>query len=150
MPIIIQNLLEEYGLQGALLVTSGLILNTAIVGSLMRPFPNKENILNPVRTEEEPLVDEFDRFDSTNPYKDKCSLSESHIGKYTESIITKELQLDDQSLCLHLIQKRHNNNRERSFSKRDKDRAPSNMRNRSYNSIKDLPHRVFGNAINIY
>ena len=66
MPIIIQNLLEEYGLQGALLVTSGLILNTAIVGSLMRPFPNKENILNPVRTEEEPLVDEFDRFDSTN------------------------------------------------------------------------------------
>jgi sugar phosphate permease len=70
MPIIIQNLLEEYGLQGALLVISGLILNTAIVGSLMRPFPNKENILNPVRAEKEPLVDEFDRFDSTNPYKD--------------------------------------------------------------------------------
>ena len=150
MPIIIQNLLEEYGLQGALLVSSGLILNTAIVGSLMRPFPNKENILNPVRAEEEPLVDEFDRFDSTNPYKDKCSLSESHIGKYTESIITKELQLDDQSLCLHLIQKRHNNNRERSFSERDKDSAQSNMRNRPYNYIKALPHRVFGNAINIY
>lgn len=150
MPIIIQNLLEEYGLQGALLITSGLILNTAIVGSLMRPFPNKENMLDPVRTEEEPLVDEFDHFDSTNRYKDKCSLSESHIGKYTESIITKDLKLDDQSLCLHLLQTRHSNLRERSFSERDKDSESSNMRNRPYNSIKALAKGVSENAINIY
>lgn len=148
MPFIIQNLLEEYGLQGALLVTSGLILNTAIVGSLMRPFPNKESTLDPVKTEEEPLVDEFDHFDSTNRYKNKFSLSESHIGKYTESIITKDLKLDDQSLCLS--QTRHNNYRERSFSERDKDSESSNMRNRQYNSIKALAKGVSGNAINIY
>lgn len=150
MPIIIQNLLEDYGLQGALLVTSGLMFNNVIVGSLMRPFSNKENSLDPVKTEEESLVDEFDNFDSTNRYKDKYSLSESHIGKYTESITAKKLQLDDQSLCLHLLQTRHNNYRERSFSERDKDSISSNMRNIPYNSVKALANTVSGNEINIY
>lgn len=53
MPVIIRNLLDTYGLKGALMVVSGLMFNNVAVGAVMRPFPSENEDTDETIVEED-------------------------------------------------------------------------------------------------
>ncbi|CAC5371212.1 unnamed protein product [Mytilus coruscus] len=98
-PVIIRKLLDNYGLQGALLVVSGLILNNVIVGALMRPFLSDPVIeKDSVDSESEADILKIKR----NWLKDEISVSVDNVPGYFSK---QRYQVEDQEPFMDLIDK---------------------------------------------
>ncbi|XP_071144197.1 monocarboxylate transporter 12-like isoform X1 [Mytilus edulis] len=104
-PIIIQKLLDNYGLQGALLVISGILLNNVVVGALTRPFfsrkatqkdvsKNAKNNNTCYSSKNGDLTEDdkkkgFSRKVSENPIAE-YSLSVDNVAKYYEPEVSSD------------------------------------------------------------
>ncbi|VDI16709.1 Hypothetical predicted protein [Mytilus galloprovincialis] len=98
-PVIIRKLLDSYGLQGALLVVSALILNNVIVGSLMRPFLSEVV----VETEADDSESEADvLIIKRNLLNDEISVSVDNVSGYFSR---QKYQNQDQELFMNLTDK---------------------------------------------
>ncbi|XP_052086163.1 monocarboxylate transporter 5-like isoform X6 [Mytilus californianus] len=99
-PVIIRKLLDNYGLQGALLVVSGLILNNIIVGALMRPFLS-EPVVEKQDVDSESEADII--ITKRNWLKDEISISLDNVPGYFSR---QKYQVEDQEPFMDLIDKR--------------------------------------------
>ncbi|XP_052086159.1 monocarboxylate transporter 5-like isoform X2 [Mytilus californianus] len=99
-PVIIRKLLDNYGLQGALLVVSGLILNNIIVGALMRPFLS-EPVVEKQDADSESEADII--IAKRNWLKDEISISLDNVPGYFSR---QKYQVEDQEPFMDLIDKK--------------------------------------------
>lgn len=81
-PVLIRALLDKYDLQGALIVLSGIMLNTVIVGALLRPLDFYKNRRNKCEQLE---PNSSIQCDSNGKFISKCDISEGKTFTERES-----------------------------------------------------------------
>ena len=93
LPIIIQKLLDEYGLQGALLIVAGMLLNNLVVGVITRPFYTSAKSRNVNKTyrhetsklsKDKTITDTTDNTVMLQKYNDDFSVSVDNVAQYYE------------------------------------------------------------------
>lgn len=87
LPIIIQKLLDEYGLQGALLIAAGMLLNNLVVGVITRPFYTSAKSRDVDKNfPHETITDTTDNTPTvmTQKRNDEFSVSVDNIASYYE------------------------------------------------------------------
>ena len=98
LPLIIQALLETYGLQGAQIVVSGMLLNIVVFAALLRPLTNtvpQDRLNLEVKVEEddeskngnhiEINLNQEDMYYSADDIRSKLNKSEKEKKKKTKS-----------------------------------------------------------------
>ncbi|XP_052058189.1 monocarboxylate transporter 3-like [Mytilus californianus] len=115
LPLIIQALLETYGLQGAQIVISGMLLNIVVSGALLRPMTNnvpQEKLNLEVKVEEED--------ETKNGNHIKINLNQEDLSLSADDIRSKlykseKAQKENEKLLINIPQP-NNHYRMRTFS----------------------------------
>lgn len=99
IPLLIRHLLDTYGLQGALMIMSGLLFHITAVGALMRPFPVKTDTKIHEKEIEMVLLQEEDTSKTANGSSKAYGTSANEIGEQESSkmFVQLEPQLSVQS-----------------------------------------------------
>lgn len=99
IPLLIRHLLDTYGLQGALMIMSGLLFHITAAGALMRPFPVKTDTKIHEKEIEMVLLQEEDTSKTANGSSKAYGTSANEIGEQESSkmFVQLEPQLSVQS-----------------------------------------------------